>query len=168
MSQKSFCQNQKGFATIELVAFLILFVAMTGFLFGFWGVFHAATLNSIAARAYAYETFRHRTHLNYFRIEHPDSDYRHFYNIGFRRHHIVDGDGGSSGDDFYARFEFLSLNLGLGDADENEPDSNYRNETLYQEIQTASRYSRQGVNPIWFKINYGICIHPGCGDETWP
>ena len=140
---------------------------MSGFLFGFWGVIHSATLNSIGARAYAYETFRHRTHLQYFRITRsdPSDPFTHFYDIGFRRHGVIDGSQANE-KIFYARTQFISLNLGLGDADEVTSNDSYHNEGMYQEIVQGRRYSRTGVNPVWSKVLYGICIRPDCGDGS--
>ncbi len=163
--RKNSGKEQEGFATIELAAFLILFVAITSFLFGFWGILHSATLNSIGARAYAYETFRHRTHLQYFRIDVPRDRITHFYNRGFRFHAIIDGEEREGiSNVFHAPYQYISLNLGIVSEDLQEPDSAYHNETLYQDIQTRIRYSKQGVNPVWSKVAYGICLHSGCGD----
>ena len=61
--------NQKGMAVFEIVPLLVLFVLLLNFVFGFFGIIHSGILNSIAARNYAFETFRNRTSLNYIRDE---------------------------------------------------------------------------------------------------
>ena len=156
-------QNEKGLATIELTGFLILFVSMLGFLLGFWGVFHSGVLNSIGARAYAYETFRNRTHLQYFRIDNPE----HYGKVGSRFHRVVYNPSRSSSgftEDFYAPERKLSLNPYFYEKE--EPQINlFREEDIYKDIKSKRRYSTQGLNPVWIKVTYGICLHHRCGDR---
>ena len=52
---------------IETVPLIVIFVVMTSFAMGFYGVVQTAILHSIAARTYSFETFRQRSNLYYFR-----------------------------------------------------------------------------------------------------
>src|SRR5580698_8297875 len=67
MGKTSRLRNQNGMAMIEAVPLIVIFVMLLSFGMGFFGIVHTAILNSIAARAYAFETFRDRTNLNYYR-----------------------------------------------------------------------------------------------------
>src|SRR5580698_1982900 len=67
MGKTSRLRNQNGMAMIEAVPLIVIFVMLLSFSMGFFGVVHTAVLNSISARAYAFETFRDRTNLNYYR-----------------------------------------------------------------------------------------------------
>ena len=160
-------QNEKGLATIELTGFLILFVSMLGFLLGFWGVFHSGVLNSIGARAYAYETFRNKTHLQYFRTENSENPpIEHYGNVGSRFHRAVNNPIRSSSvltDDFYAPERKLSLNPYFYEKEESQI-SLFREEDIYKDIKSKRRYSTQGLNPVWIKVTYGICLDHRCGD----
>ena len=80
-------RNQKGTAMVEVVPLLVIFVLLINFSLGFFGVIHAGILNSIAARNYAFETFRNRAVLNYLR-DIADSDDVTYRREGFRFHGI--------------------------------------------------------------------------------
>jgi len=84
--------NQKGMSTLEMVPILTVFLLLVNFGMGFFGVIHSGIMNSIAARNYAFETFRSRTNLNYLRDE-ITSDVNPYYSqVGFRFHSIVGED----------------------------------------------------------------------------
>jgi len=60
-------QNQRGVAVVEMLSFLAVFVTLFGLAFGFWTAIHRGTLQSIAARHYAFEVINNRTHFIYHR-----------------------------------------------------------------------------------------------------
>ncbi len=164
--------DKQGIATLELVGFLILIVSMTGFLLGFWGALHSGVLNSTAARAYAFETFRNRVHLQYHRSTGPEGAApTHLYNKQLRIHRVIHKENCEE-DNFCVRSQGIFLSLGLGgEVGDTRATGDYRNETMYAEselnsqgLSVRSRYRRQGVDPIWSKVSYGICVRPQCGD----
>ena len=64
---KDILASEKGLATVETVPMLIIFLVFVAYGIGAFGIVHTGILNSIAARTYAFETFRHRANLRYFR-----------------------------------------------------------------------------------------------------
>ena len=84
ISNRNPLKNERGFAVIESIAMIIIFLTMISYTIGFWGVIHTATLHSIASRNYAMEIFRHRSNLWYFRGNAPSP--LHYHNYGSRIH----------------------------------------------------------------------------------
>jgi hypothetical protein len=152
-------RNEKGMAMLETVPLLVIFVVLTSFGMGFFGVVHTAVLHSIAARTYSYETFRQRTNLTYFREDGSGTDAStamNFSKKGWRYQAIQ-----HETDDrkkFVATTRPIAMGRAIASADSSE---NTHNSDIYTILQ---RNERTSVNPVWVMVGYGICLNPTCGN----
>lgn len=168
-------RSQEGMASVEIVPILLLFAMLFNFTLGFFGVVHAGILNSIAARNYAFETFRNRTNLTYLR----DVDLRpateeiqaRYTKVGFRFHGIISENNRGSQDWIATQRPIRFTDAGgmdeaLGDKGDHT--------TLVRSIQSVGKVSdtftgmtaeegKSGVNPVWLQTLYGICLNSTCG-----
>ena len=80
-------RNEKGMATIETIPLIMIFVVLLCYEFGVFGVIHTGIMQSISARAYAFETFRNRSNLTYFRD--TPTTLNNFRQTGTRTHGIA-------------------------------------------------------------------------------
>ncbi len=64
---KKHFQIINGMAVREMIPVMIVIVIVLRYTYGFFGVLQSATIQSIAVRNYAFETFRHRSRLSYLR-----------------------------------------------------------------------------------------------------
>jgi hypothetical protein len=156
LKTKSRLQDEDGMATIESLPLLIIFIVMLSYSIGSFGVVHTGILHSIAARNYAFETFRHRTNLTYFR----NISY-HFDQVGFRLHAIQTDSAVGADETFLATERRLSFAQGIDEL-VNRDVAQVHNEQIYQNIKTGARNQSVGVNPVWIKIAYGICLNSTC------
>src|SRR6187401_3386 len=62
-------ENEKGFALVETLAFLFVFITLTAYVIDFFTVIHTGIVNSIAARTYLFETLQHRSYPDTLRQE---------------------------------------------------------------------------------------------------
>lgn len=157
---KSNLKNNKAMASIEAAMLLVVFAVILGFTVGTFGVIHTSIINSIAARAYTFETFDNRADLTYFRSM-PMDDVKateHYYNYGFRIHGI--------GNEVFASTwtpteRSISAFTSSG-AEEEGRDVAVHNESIdtYKPEQTREQIA---VNPVWIKTTYGICLNTACG-----
>ena len=161
--------NQKGLSTIEIVPILAVFILIINYSLGFFGVIHSGILNSIAARNYTFETFRNRSNLNYLRDlgADPVNVERGFYNrVGFR-YHVIVADNSPARDRFIATrrpIKFTETESGpvdalSGDAAHNQQVRQIRENTTVSEVFGSDR---AGVDPVWIKSAYGICLNGKC------
>ncbi|MES2855666.1 MAG: hypothetical protein V4692_07375 [Bdellovibrionota bacterium] len=158
--------NEKGMATIEIVPLLILFVFLIAYTMGAFGIVHTGIKNSIAARNYAFETFRNRANLLYFR-DTPDSAGMFFFKKNGNRQHTIISEA-TIGEEAYIATE-RPLRVGIptsqdklvsargGDAQD------VHNNKVFG-IQSKVRNQKVGVNPVWLMVQYGICMDVRCGD----
>jgi hypothetical protein len=152
--------NEKGMAMIEAVPLLVMFIVLLSFSLGFFGVIHTAILNSIAARAYAFETFRDRTNLNFFRED--GSALKSLGPLylgvkGFRYHAIQSENPGG-------RQLFIPTvrGIAMGKEEPEKPSGkDLHNQQIYNILQ---RNERVEVNPVWVMVGYGICLNSACGE----
>ncbi len=149
-------KNNKGMATLESLPLLVIFVILTSYTMGFFGVIHTAILHSIAARTYALETFRNRSDLTFFRHDGNEPP-KQFQTKGFRLHTIVERSAGESV--FPATKRDIVFGRPLPQVNHNKP--NVHNEKIH-DIKPRNRL---GVNPVWIMVSYGICINATCGDN---
>lgn len=149
--------NEKGLAMLETVPLIVIFVVLTSFGMGFFGIVHTAVLNSIGARAYAFETFRQRTNLYYFRengsgLSRPIN----FSKKGWRYHAV------QHESDKRERFVATTRPIALGRSVASTESSL---ETHNQQIfEILPRNERISVNPAWVMVGYGICLNANCGN----
>ncbi len=147
-------KNQRGIATIEAVSLLVLFAVMIGYSIGTFGVIHSGIVNSIAARAYAFETFRNRVDLTYWRDDRAASENVNYRPEGFRIHGIVsENQIGKSEMTWVAAQRRLSLSNDEGDN---------VNNIISSSATLSSRGERDRANPVNVKIVYGICLDNIC------
>lgn len=151
-------KNEKGLATIEAIPLLIIFVIFVAYGMGFFGSIHTAILNSIAARAYAFETFRNRTNLTVFRENTPEV--QHYADREMRFHGIQPEKNIDQG---YGNFTGTPRKIAVGlPLEETKVSVEAHNSKVYQ---LEARNKEVAVNPIWIKVAYGICLTAGCGQN---
>lgn len=150
-------KNEKGMALLETVPLLVIFAMLISFALGLFGYIHAGILHSISARAHAFETFRNRTNLTYFRenltgISNP----QHYANKGFRLHLI------SAPNDPRLKFTATAMPIRIGSTSEKKGSTESHNQGIFS---LQARNQNVEVNPAWLMISYGICINYNCGDR---
>ncbi|MBC7371236.1 MAG: hypothetical protein H7326_06710 [Bdellovibrionaceae bacterium] len=161
LKSKSSRKNQKGMAVMELIPIMIIIVILINYSLGFFGAIHTGILNSMAARNYAFETFRNRSNLVYLR-DHIDSVGTNYAKYDKRWHaSISDKKGGGGKEDFVAterRIDFLGKNEEAGSKD-------VHNKQIGTVIDGKRFTANEGVNPIWVRPQYGICLNAKCGKK---
>lgn len=156
--------NNKGMAVLEMIPVIIVVMVMLRYSLGFFGVIHSATLQSIAARNYSFETFRHRSRLTYLRE--IGAERRSQYLKGVRIHGISDENftESSSGD---AEWVVSRRDITYPPREADLLGSNQFSSRINDQknIAPARRFTdADGVNPVWISIRYGMCIDFKCGD----
>lgn len=154
-------RNDKGFATIEMIPIMIVIALLLNFALGFWGVIQTGLLNSIAARNYAFETFRNRTNLLYF---HDDRGSGEFKKYNTRVHGIASESrpvGGSTDAVVTLR------NIGYGksptpDGDLSVHEPGPGEDRGIFEIQHNVRNDSISSAPVWVRPMYGLCLNAKC------
>lgn len=154
--------NQKGMAIFEIIPILGVFILLLNFSIGFFGAIHSGILNSIASRNYAFETFRNRSNLNYFR----DSDNKEgpYLPIGYRYHTTV-AEGGGKEETFYATRRALKLSNALSPVDDESEvhTSSQKVGGIKRDIAASEKIDQDEFGSIWVRTAYGICLNNGCG-----
>lgn len=149
--------NEKGMAMIETIPLLVVFVVLLSFGVGLYGSIHTATLHSISARAYAFETFRQRSNLNYFREDASGlSSPMHYKTKGFRFHGVSHETDQRTF--FISTARPIAIGRSVAAMENNESTHNLKVFDLQRRNTTV------GVNPIWVMVGYGICIDSRCGN----
>jgi Flp pilus assembly protein TadG len=151
--------NDRGTAMLETVPLLVIFVVLTSFGMGFFGVVHTAVLHSIAARTYSFETFRQRANLYYFREDGTGKTANKSINFTSKgwRYHAVQHESDQR-DKFVATTRPIALGRGVAQASAND---NTHNIEIFGILP---RNERTSVNPVWVMVGYGICLNAGCGN----
>lgn len=158
-------KNEKGMATIETIPLLFLFVFLICYTFGTFGIIHTAIMHSISARAYAFETFRNRTNLTYFRYNTTDA-YKQYKDVGARFHAITSETRPDSSNQFEPSERPLRMGLasdkvlGRDVANHNEKIANDSNNLGQQK-----RNTKLEASPVWIMVQYGICLDVRCGGD---
>lgn len=149
--------NNKGFASIEAVAMLFILVSILNYTLGTFGAIHTGILNSISARAYMFEIMDHRADLNYLR-SHPIADpgAKPFRTLGFR---FV---GISSEFQNEPVFRATARNVNFMEHDPGDSSGSPLEHAKIQELNLGERLST-GVDNVWVKTVYGICLTATCG-----
>lgn len=160
-------ENEDGLATIEALPLVVVFVVLITYGLGLFGFVHTGILHSIGARTYAFETFRNRTNLTFFRDgEKDDGEPIAFNQLGFRFHAVVSEADLSNATTFYASERPLAFGRGPGSQREQKGSITDHSERIY-EIENS--YRRDGgnavqVSPGWVMVGYGICVNANCGE----
>jgi hypothetical protein len=156
--------NSRGNAMIEILPVIAIFILLVNFSLGFFGVIHSGILGSISARNYAFETFRNRADLRYFR-DIPGGDKDFTYAKSELRFHGVQGEkaGGNSGADWYATRREIKFSdiKGIVNPLGSEPDHTTLKQIRPYEVVGSN--ADEGVSPAWVRTAYGICLESKCG-----
>ncbi len=165
--------NQQGNATVEMIPILFLFILLFNFTLGFFGIIHSGILNSIAARNYAFETFRNRSNLSYLRDE-PGGDANCsssgcYAETRFRFHGIVSEDAKPNywvptarNLKFIDRGNLVSQELGRKDHNNTVRKKSQIDEKTSEAFGGDSLSGDIGVSPVWIMTQYGICLDSLC------
>ena len=163
---KNRLKNHQGMAMLEILPLLVIFVLMVNFAIGFFGVIHSGILNSIAARNYAFETFRNRSNLNYFR-DSTDSEVFSYAARGVRFHGIQKENAQMGlATDWVATtrpIKFTDVKSGVDEV-MGSSDHNKLKAVSDKGQISENDFLNEGVNPVWVRIVYGICLDSKCGD----
>lgn len=152
----SILKNEKGMALLETVPLLVIFAMLISFALGLFGYIHSGILHSMSARTYAFETFRNRTNLNYFRENISGLDNPlHYSKKGIRYHAITSRKGPESS------FVATSYPIKIGSPGERRGNEATHGEKVFD---LQARNQNVEVNPTWLMIGYGICTNYNCGD----
>lgn len=151
-------KKQRGMAVIESISLIIIFLTLFWYSIGFWGVIHTAVLQSIASRNYAFEIFRHRTHLWHFRSNKPSP--LRYHSVEARLHStntdVTDGNDSRQ----YATERRIAM------FNDNEAVGRTNNEHMNarSDIKPGERNTSISLDPVWIMVQYGICLTAKCGD----
>lgn len=160
--KKRLVNNQKGMAMIEAVPLLIIFAVMLAFMLGMFGIVHTAVLSSISARAYAFETFRSRSNLNYYREDGSalDGTIGPLY-LGRKefRYHAIQHES-----DQRPRFIATTRNVAIGLVEPTQASADDLHNTQIYSILDKVRNQKTSSNPVWIMVGYGICLKASCGE----
>lgn len=159
-SKKDILKNQKGFAVLEAIVVLFIFLILFWYSIGFFGVIHTGILHSIASRNYAFEIFRHRTNLWYFRTN-GTNDFR--YHQFENRVHGTNNEISANGNDKLQFATERRVAMFKGDAEPVGRSTNEHSQAGAQ-IKPGERNTSVALDPVWIKVQYGICLTAKCGD----
>lgn len=157
--------KQKGISSIEIIPVLLVFALLINFSLGFFGVIHSGILNSIAARNYAFETFRNRSNLNRFRDDLSGTENITFNHINYRFHGIIAEKAPPSSTEFYATaraIRFTDENTFVADEtqfQDHSPVVQIRDPGAASDVYTGTD---GGLNTVWLRTTYGICLNVKC------
>jgi hypothetical protein len=157
-------RSERGNAMIEIIPILALFVLLVNFALGFFGIIHTGILNSIAARNYTFETFRNRSSLVYLRDQ-ADSAVDFTYAKEEQRFHGIVAENKNTTDAFVAtrrpaRFSEISSPEDFGDGQHDKLKGIVEGKKA-SDVLGEDR--EDGVNPVWVRTLYGICLTATCG-----
>ncbi len=142
-------KSESGFALLEAVAFLFIFIVLTVYTIDFFTAIHTGIVNSIAARTYLFETLQHRSDITLLRQGPPERDKNPSYvNEHYRFHAVVDEEQNPDDTDSNP-----SAGRTLTQADS----------TLPHEVNDLKFNSKKNKTAsIYIKTGYGICIDAKC------
>jgi hypothetical protein len=180
--------NQDGMSTFEVMPILLMFGLLINFTLGFFGVVHSGILNNIAARNYAFETFRNRADLNYLRddpdwVNSPNSGgvsviVNGNYNKAGLRFHGIANDKRADASSYVATQRSIKFSNTkdtgrtddiVGTRQEHLDTSQVQDGRKASDIFTGKTKDegRAGVDPVWIKTLYGICLTSDCSKPKY-
>jgi hypothetical protein len=160
--------SAKGLAVFEIIPIIIIFVLLINFTLGFFGVVHSGILNSIAARNYAFETFRNRANLGYFRdinMSGDDLQYNFMAKSKFRYHGIV-GENPAPGQWVATKrpIQFSAINQTTTDTAQTHTQQ-VAQITTGKRVSESPGIGKDDFTKVWVRTVYGICLNKSCGDN---
>lgn len=152
-------KNNRGFAVMESIVLLFIFLVLFVYSMGFFGVVHTSIIHTIASRNYTFEIFRHRSNLWYFRQNAANERRYHSYRNrlhGTNNEVSVDGANNLQ----YATERRVAMFKG-----EIEPVGRSSNEHAQAgaAVRPGERNTSVSLDPVWIKVQYGICLTADCG-----
>lgn len=157
--QDTFCsKNERGIATLEAALLLSIFVVFMTYCVGTFGVIHSGILSSISSRAYAFETFRNRTNVIYFR-DMKTSDFDHTAKYGLRAHGVV-SEKSIDVNEWNAAHRKMAQGREVAQVAETPRNNNPNENDLFDSKREPGQ-----VNSVMIKTIYGICLNYNCGDQ---
>lgn len=158
--------NEDGMATLEAIPLILIFMLLLTYELGMFGVIHTGILNSISSRAYAFETFRNRTNLVYFRDFGISGNRLAEYRTMGNRTHAVASEFRPSTSEMGIATE-RPIRMGGPAVEPNiatRNDSTTHNEKIFNQTLVGPQKRNQlvEVSPVWLQIQYGICINANC------
>lgn len=150
-------KDERGLATIETIPLLLIFVVFMGYGLGAFGIIHTGILHNIASRTYAFETFRHRPNVVYFRENRTES-FHHYAAEEMRMHAVKhESDSGE-----YIPATERPINFGFANEPIGRTGDTHNRTVAAISFGTRTREDA-AVNPAWIKVQYGICTNSNCG-----
>lgn len=160
--KSSLLRNQKGMAVFEMIPLLMIIVLFVNFSLGFFGAIHTGILNSISARNYAFETFRNRANLVYFKNTDPNAAAvnTEYSKYGMRFHGTA-----TEKDNSAQKWLASTRMIDFVDSDNRAAEITGTDASTHDKTRGMQdgRNTTVGVNPIWIKTTYGICLNASCG-----
>jgi hypothetical protein len=156
-------RNENGMATIETIPLILLFVFMATYMLGAFGIIHTGIMHSISSRAYAFETFRNRTNLVWFRdnaVTIPPSVYK---KIGNRTHGVMHENRPDGTDKYWPSERALRMGWPINPGTSRN-DWELHNKVNGDGIVSGARNTKYEISPVWIMVLYGICLDNRCGD----
>ena len=163
VKKKNLHSDEKGMATLEAIPLLICFLVLIAHSFGFYGIIQTGILNSIAARTYAFETFRHRSNLYFFRENRLQGTVRSNYFSSNTRLHGVNAEDNPINAVQGSIATERQLAIGITVPDEGRTNASIHNQEVYK-IQEGQQNTTVATSPVWIMVSYGICLNEKCGD----
>ena len=162
-SKQRSLKGQKGLASIEAIFMSFLYMLLLSFGVGFFGVVHTGIVNSISARQYAFETFRHRANLIHHRSDPAFPNPLSYRRYGFRLHTITTE--ANTTNTFVAPARNLAITDNLNDVGSTGNRNTASHEQLWglQSSDFDAQRDNFRINPVWVKVGYGICLNAACG-----
>lgn len=155
--------NERGSAVLEMIPVLIVVMVLMRYTYGFFGLIQSATLHSIAARNYAFETFRHRSNLRYLREGSSDLKVNNPpFKKGTRVHGIGDRREKALVPIWYV--ERMPILYPFSEQKKEGPRSLSSRMSQQANLDPKKRFSEgDGTDYVWLAIRYGMCIDgPKC------
>lgn len=157
--KSSLLKDQKGMAIFEMIPIMVVIILLLNFSLGFFGAVHTGIINSIAARNYAFGTFNHRANLTYLRNTRMAEI--HYETKNLRTHGVHDESIGDT------EWNATTRKIDVFDYSKRAPAEASGSKTVHNQevnaILESQRNEKTGVNPIWIKTSYGICLNAKCG-----
>ena len=157
--------NQRGNAMVEIVPILALFILLVNFSLGFFGVIHSGILNSIGARNYAFETFRNRADLRYLRDTKGSENGFTYAMPQLRFHSVIKENAKAQAFEATRRpIAFMDLSsTGVATDKKGNPQEHQKTKGIIEGQRASQTGIDEGVDPVWIKTSYGICLTAVCG-----
>lgn len=160
-SRRPLLKNEDGLASLEVIPVMIVIAVLINFSLGFFGVIHTGILTQIAARNYAFETFRHRSSLMYFHDVRGGTS--NFAGFNTRAHSIASDKRGASSKAAIATLRSIGFGYAPDDRDGgNQVHEGGGNGQNIMSINEGQRNENIDASPVWIRPVYGVCLTMSC------